>query len=158
MHVSLLLFDDVDLLDAGGPYEVFLTATRLALRDGSEAPFDIDTVTVHGHPITAYGGLGLVPSASAEVLERTDLVIVPGAVDLDGPLSNTDLLAERAGPDGAQRGVRWVDAGSVVTGGALSSGIAMALHLVERFAGRDLAERTARQIDYVWTHTSDVQA
>jgi len=203
MHVSILLFDDVDLLDAGGPYEVFLTATRLAQRDGSEAPFDIDTVTVHGHPVTAYGGLGLVPSASPEVLERTDLVIVPGAVDLDGPLSNTDLLAaitstaartdtttvsvctgtfllheagvlsdhswtthwedidllaERAGPDGAQRGVRWVDAGSVVTGGALSSGIAMALHLVERFAGRDLAERTARQIDYVWTHTSDVRA
>jgi transcriptional regulator GlxA family with amidase domain len=46
--------------------------------------------------------------------------------------------------------VRWVDAGEVVTSGGLSSGIAMALHLVERFAGRDLALRTARQIEYEW--------
>jgi hypothetical protein len=27
----------------------------------------------------------------------------------------------------------------------------MALHLVERYADRELAEATARQIDYVWT-------
>jgi transcriptional regulator GlxA family with amidase domain len=27
----------------------------------------------------------------------------------------------------------------------------MALHLVDRFAGRELAERTAAQIDYEWT-------
>ncbi|GAA4696178.1 DJ-1/PfpI family protein [Nocardioides nanhaiensis] len=47
--------------------------------------------------------------------------------------------------------VRWVDAGTLVTSGGISSGIAMALHLVARFAGHDLAEATARQIDYVWT-------
>ncbi len=44
----------------------------------------------------------------------------------------------------------WVDAGAVVTAGGLSSGIAMALHVVDRAAGRDLAIRTARQIDYAW--------
>lgn len=199
MHVSILLFDDVDLLDSGGPYEVFLTANRLAVRDGDEAPFELDTVTLDGEPVTAYGGLGLIPSAPASVLERTDLVIVPGAVDLAGPLGNQalldaitaigertgptlasvctgsfilaevgvladrewtthwediDLLSERIGADGARRDVRWVDAGSVVTGGALSSGIAMALHLVDRFASRELAERTANQIDYEWTEAS----
>lgn len=47
--------------------------------------------------------------------------------------------------------VRWVDAGDVVTGGGLSSGIAMTLHLVERYTDRGLAEACARQIDYVWT-------
>ena len=46
--------------------------------------------------------------------------------------------------------VGWIDAGEVVTSGGLSSGIAMALHLVDRFAGRDLALRTARQIEYDW--------
>ena len=63
------------------------------------------------------------------------------------------MLAGRLGPDGAARGeawVRWVDAGEVVTAGGLSSGIAMALHLVDRFAGRELAVRTARQIEYDW--------
>lgn len=32
MRVAILLFDGVDLLDVGGPYEVFLTASRLAQR------------------------------------------------------------------------------------------------------------------------------
>lgn len=199
VHITILLFDDVDLLDAGGPYEVFLTANRLVERDGGDAPFEVDTVTVDGEPVTSYGGLGLIPTASGDVLERTDLLIVPGAVDLTGPLTDRDLLAaiasvaardettvasvctgafllddvgllvdrawtthwedidllvERSGSDGARRRLRWVDSGRVVTGGALSSGIAMALHLVERFAGRALAERTAEQIDYVWTEES----
>jgi uncharacterized protein (TIGR00369 family) len=196
VHISILLFDDVDLLDSGGPYEVFLTANRLAVRGGGPEPFEIDTVTLDGEPVTAYGGLGLIPTASGDVLERTDLIIVPGAVDLAGPREqidlldaiaavarrtgttvasvctgafllddvgllgdrpwtthweDIDLLAEQTGSEGARRGVRWVDAGPVVTGGALSSGIALALHLVQRFAGRSLAERTANQIDYVWT-------
>ncbi len=47
--------------------------------------------------------------------------------------------------------VRWVDAGRVVTSGGISSGIAMTLHLVERFCTRTLAEDCAAQIDYVWT-------
>ena len=60
-------------------------------------------------------------------------------------------LAGRLDRAGAGEGwVRWVDAGEVVTSGGLSSGIAMALHLVDRFAGRDLALRTARQIEYEW--------
>ena len=61
-------------------------------------------------------------------------------------------LAGRLGGAGAagEAWVRWVDDGEVVTAGGLSSGIAMALHLVERFAGRDLALRTARQIEYDW--------
>jgi transcriptional regulator GlxA family with amidase domain len=47
--------------------------------------------------------------------------------------------------------VRWIDSGDVVTSGGLSSGIAMALHIVDRFGGRDLAVRTARQLEYDWS-------
>ena len=203
MHVSLLLFDQVDLLDVGGPYEVFLTANRLAVREGRVAPFEVDTVSLDGAPVSSHGGMGLVPTASADVLDSTDLLVVPGAIALDDVRADAalieavrragrregvtttsvctgafllhdagllvgrpwtthwedvDLLADEASEDGARRGVRWVDDGAVVTGGALSSGIAMALHLVERFAGRQLAERTARQMDHVWTETSEVTA
>ncbi len=58
-------------------------------------------------------------------------------------------LAERVEGRG-EAWVRWVDAGEVVTSGGLSSGIAMSLHLVDRFAGRELAARTAKQIEYEW--------
>lgn len=48
-------------------------------------------------------------------------------------------------------GVRWVDNGGIVTSAGISAGIDMSLHLVERLAGRDLAVRTARQMDFAWT-------
>mgnify|MGYP001226932849 CR=1 FL=1 len=45
---------------------------------------------------------------------------------------------------------RWVDEDSIVTSAGISAGIDMSLHLVERLAGRELAVRTARQMDYDW--------
>ncbi|GAA6141859.1 DJ-1/PfpI family protein [Hydrogenophaga sp. 5NK40-0174] len=47
-------------------------------------------------------------------------------------------------------GPRWVDEGRVVTSAGISAGIDMSLHLVERLAGRRLAEGTARQMDFAW--------
>lgn len=55
--------------------------------------------------------------------------------------------------------VRWVDNGSIVTSAGISAGIDMSLHLVERLAGRELALRTARQMDFAWTtHLSSPSA
>ena len=45
---------------------------------------------------------------------------------------------------------RWVDSGQIVTSGGISAGIDMSLHLIERLVGLDLAQRTARQMDYEW--------
>jgi putative intracellular protease/amidase len=53
MRVGVLLYDGVDLLDASGPYEVFLTATRLAVRDGRTArqiDYDWDPSPAHVGP------------------------------------------------------------------------------------------------------------
>ncbi|WP_295984568.1 DJ-1/PfpI family protein [uncultured Variovorax sp.] len=49
-----------------------------------------------------------------------------------------------------REGVRWVDNGRIVSSAGISAGIDMSLHLVERLAGLELAERTARQMDYEW--------
>lgn len=47
-----------------------------------------------------------------------------------------------------KRGARFVDDGKISTAGGLSSGIDLALHVVERYYGRDAAERTARDLEY----------
>lgn len=198
MRVGILLFEGVDLLDAGGPYEVFLTASRLVGRDGGDPPFEVVTITADGGRVTAYGGLGLVPQVASAEVGPLDVLVVPGTIDVGAATADARLvaavealdagarlttsvctgafllaraglldavawtthwedvddLAARLGPDGAAgatRGVRWVDGGPVVTSGGLSSGIAMALHVVDRSAGRDLAVRTARQLDYSWS-------
>jgi transcriptional regulator GlxA family with amidase domain len=45
---------------------------------------------------------------------------------------------------------RWVDEGTVVTSAGISAGIDMSLHLVARLGGKELALKTARQMDYNW--------
>jgi len=45
---------------------------------------------------------------------------------------------------------RWVDAGRYVTSAGVSAGTDMAFHLVERLAGRAVAEAAARQAEYDW--------
>lgn len=194
MRLGILIYSGVDLLDCGGPYEVFLTAGRLAERDGQVAPFEVVTIGVGLGPLVAYGGLGLVPHTTVADAGHVDVLIVPGAIAIDAVLADPqirgavatlsanaeittsictgafllgaqgllegrpwtthwediDLLADTIGDTGATRDVRWVDSGAIVTSGGLSSGIAMALHLVDRCAGRDLAAQTARQIEYDW--------
>jgi uncharacterized protein (DUF427 family)/putative intracellular protease/amidase len=46
---------------------------------------------------------------------------------------------------------RVVDDGDLVTAGGVTSGIDLGLHLVERLAGPELAEREAIRLEYPWT-------
>lgn len=49
---------------------------------------------------------------------------------------------------------RWVDQGAIVTSGGISAGIDMSLHLVGRLYSSELAERTAKQMEFDWTKNS----
>jgi transcriptional regulator GlxA family with amidase domain len=49
-----------------------------------------------------------------------------------------------------QRRARWVDDGNVLTSSGVSAGIDMALSLVERLNGRDMALTSARNMEYLW--------
>jgi len=47
-----------------------------------------------------------------------------------------------------ERGVRFVDEGNLASAGGLSSGIDLALHVVERYYGREVATSTAYAMEY----------
>jgi transcriptional regulator GlxA family with amidase domain len=47
-----------------------------------------------------------------------------------------------------EKGVRFVDNGKVLTAGGLTSGMDLALHIVERYYGRDVAQATAEYMEY----------
>jgi transcriptional regulator GlxA family with amidase domain len=47
-----------------------------------------------------------------------------------------------------ERGRRFVESGNVATAGGLTSGIHLALRVVERYFGRDVADTTARYMEY----------
>jgi len=47
-----------------------------------------------------------------------------------------------------KRGARFVENGNLATAGGLSSGIDLALHVVERYYGREVAQQTAYNMEY----------
>ena len=69
--VAILLFDEIELLDFAGPFEVFSVAGR----DGA---FDVQTVAETTVPIRTRGGLTVTPDASLDETPNTDVLVVPG--------------------------------------------------------------------------------
>ncbi|WP_083966680.1 DJ-1/PfpI family protein [Demequina globuliformis] len=194
MRMGIVVFDGFDVIDAGGPYEVFLTASRLRERAGEPALFEVEMLSPGARDVTAFGGMTLTGLGDAQAANGLDVVVIPGTIDIDKAMADDELieavaqiaaqsklrtsvctgafLLARAGllegldatthwedvsalanerVRAAIEGVRWVDAGDVVTSGGLTSGMHMALHVVERLADRALAEATARQLDLVWS-------
>ena len=51
--------------------------------------------------------------------------------------------------------VRWVEQDNLFTSAGISAGIDMCLYLVSRLHSAELAEQTARQMDYRWVKNTD---
>lgn len=66
-----------------------------------------------------------------------------------------NLLAATYPAVDVKRGVRFVDSGRVATAGGLTSGIDLALHVVDRTFGREVAEATATQLEHQGTGWKD---
>lgn len=71
--VVILLFDEIEVLDFAGPFEVFGVAGK---RSG-DAPFQVFTVAERG-PIYARNGLVISPTYLLNDHPKADIVVVPG--------------------------------------------------------------------------------
>ncbi len=91
-RVGILLFDQFDLIDAGGPYEVFLTASRLSERDGNSSLYDVALVTLDGGDVTAYGGMTITSTTPVADSGPLDVLLVPGLVALATGRANSALI------------------------------------------------------------------
>lgn len=93
-QIVLLMFDEVELLDFAGPYEVFTTANRMAQRltPGAPPPFALATASPHGRPVRARAGLVLQPDSALADAPAAQLLLVPGGV-VDALLADAALLA-----------------------------------------------------------------
>lgn len=80
--VCIYVFDDVEVLDFAGPFEVFSTASRVFCRTqpGAESPFQVFTVGATQRPVTARGGLIVQPHWSFADHPHIDVLVVPGGV------------------------------------------------------------------------------
>ena len=191
MNVGIYIYDEAEVLDFSGPFEVFSTATRM---HEDEGPFTVFLVGETGGTVGARAGYQVIPDYGFHDCPEIDVLIVVGGVHIDEmkKLRVAAWIAERAQRASqvasictgafllAQAGVkttgrvtthwddiadlrnlfpelevienrRWVDDGDVVTSGGISAGIDMSLYLVSKLASPELAEKTARQMEFDWT-------
>jgi transcriptional regulator GlxA family with amidase domain len=94
--VGILLFDDVEVLDFAGPFEVF-SRTRLvpgaeSRRSDESAPFEVFTLA-RGRTIRAVGGLTVQPAHSLDDTPPIDILVVPGGFGTRALLNDDATLA-----------------------------------------------------------------
>lgn len=97
LGVGILLFDNVEVLDFAGPFEVF-SRTRLvpgpeSRRSDDSAPFEVFTVAKTAEPITATGGLVVTPRYSFADHPPIDLLVVPGGFGTRPLLNDLETLS-----------------------------------------------------------------
>ena len=72
--LALFIFDDVEVMDFAGPFEVFSVANELNNHD----LFDIKIISVNSTPVRAKNGLFVNPDCSINEISKADIVIIPG--------------------------------------------------------------------------------
>jgi transcriptional regulator GlxA family with amidase domain len=95
-NVGILIFDNVEVLDFAGPFEVFsrtrLTPGAASRRSDESAPFEVFTVAPSNAPVTAVGGLVVVPRYSLATAPPIDLLVVPGGWGTRTLMGNADVV------------------------------------------------------------------
>ena len=188
MNIGIYIYDQAEVLDFSGPFEVFSVANRLA-----KLGWSIWLIGVSENLVEARGALKVMPHYSIQNVPALDLLIVVGGVHpeevhkrevIDWITETAEkvqvvasictgafLLAEAGLLDSLEvtthweeildlqrnypnlqvrEGVRWIEQGKLFTAAGISAGIDLSLELVSKFAGKELAERTARQMEYAW--------
>jgi transcriptional regulator GlxA family with amidase domain len=96
INVGIFIFDEVEVLDFAGPFEVF-SRTRLlkgaeSRRSNDSAPFNLFTVSIDTKPLTATGGLKIIADYTFNNFPKIDILIVPGGYGTRTLLNNEILL------------------------------------------------------------------
>ncbi len=196
-RVAVFIFNEVEVLDFAGPFEVFSIA---GLRTSAIAPFEVFTVAQF-ETINARNNLTIKPTYSFATAPKADLLIIPGGggYNADGSpfgsrremnnpivlnwikeqavtaklilsvctgaliLAKADLLegleatTHYLAIDGLKKisekitvkeNVRFVDNGTIITSAGISAGIDMSLYTVGKLLGKDVADETAKYMQY----------
>jgi len=176
--VAFLISEGAVIIDFCGPWEVFQDAGGFSLFTVSEsrrpirASGGMQIVPDYDFASAPAAKVVVIPAqrgsrskAAVDWLRKTaahaDLTmsvctgafVLAGAGLLGGRPATTHhssyaALATQFPEVKVQRGARFVDDGNVASAGGLTSGIDLALHIVERYRGRDAAKSTADYMEY----------
>lgn len=136
-HIGLLVFPDITQLDMTGPYEVFIKFPDAK----------VHLVWKTREPVTAGGGMQLVPTVTYADCPQLDLICVPGGAGMNPLLNDAETLDFIRRQAKGARYVTSVCTGALVLGAAgLLKGKRAATHWMSRemlsaFGAMPVAER-----------------
>jgi transcriptional regulator GlxA family with amidase domain len=92
-RVGIVVFDDVEILDFCGPFEVF-SAARLdeERRREEPSPFEVVLVAEKNAPVAASGGMKVIPDHTFHTCPPLDILVVPGGWGTRRELKNRVML------------------------------------------------------------------
>lgn len=92
--VGIAIFDDIEVLDFCGPFEVF-SVTRLdeAKRREEPSPFDVKLIAQNGGQIRTSGGMQVGADYGFKNCPRLDILCVPGGWGTRRELDNPVMLS-----------------------------------------------------------------
>jgi transcriptional regulator GlxA family with amidase domain len=90
MHIALLVFPGVQLLDVAGPMDVFHEAAR---KSGQPAAYQFDLVALEDGPVRADNGMLFQPTATIDTLDHAvDTLLVTGSHAVQDVTDNPRLM------------------------------------------------------------------
>ncbi len=98
--VGILIFDEIEVLDFCGPFEVFSMARPTGDRGDDARLFTAITIAQENRLITCRGGLLVQPHATVDAHPPLDILVVPGGQGTRRERHNTRLLDWIAAQDG----------------------------------------------------------
>jgi len=189
-NVGILMFNEIEVLDFAGPFEVF-SLTTIPQQD--KKPFVVKTVSQTGNMVMARNGLKIQPDYSFENASEFDILVIPGGYGAEQIEIHNDILIEwiKSRANGVElmtsvctgafllakaglldekratthwmdidrlekefpkvivkRDVKFVEEGAIITSGGISAGINMCFHIVEKLLGKEIAQATAKRMEY----------
>jgi cyclohexyl-isocyanide hydratase len=145
-RIGLLVFPDITQLDMTGPYEVFIKFPDSEVR----------LVWKTTDPVTAGGGMRLIPDTSFADCPQLNLICVPGGAGINPLLNDEETLAFVKKQAAGARYVTSVCTGGLVLGAAgLLEGKRATTHwmsheMLEAFGANPVTRRVANDGN-IWT-------
>ncbi|CQR74954.1 Isonitrile hydratase [Sporomusa ovata DSM 2662] len=87
-NVGIFLFNDIELLDFAGPYEVFSVTSEL----NEYQFFKVFTISSDGYEIKSVNGLRVVPDFSFANHPPIDILVIPGGVGTRAEINKREVL------------------------------------------------------------------
>ncbi|MBV6523044.1 MAG: Isonitrile hydratase [Gemmatimonadaceae bacterium] len=149
LTTAILLFDDVEVLDFAGPFEVFSVCGR---RHKFE-PFTVITVAERARPVIARNGLSINPAHSFADCPALDILVVPGGYGTRREMHSPVMLEWVAAQGRTVQFLLSVCTGALILGAAgLLDGLAATTHHLaygelRAVAGKTDVRENARIVD-----------